>query len=180
MAPPSKKPAPKLLTSQPIDTQSSRSRAGPYSLTKAFWKLSPNLRKQTRALLLKQLLQIVRRVPAEAVTKLRTIHIWVEENEPHHPCMVYHPNIKWLRENGMNPDKARCVEIANARNFLDWTKDQPWMVLHELAHGYHNQFLDQGFENAEIQSAFQGAMKAKRYRSVPQEQRPNGRGLRGD
>jgi hypothetical protein len=41
------------------------------------------------------------------------------------------------------------------------------MVLHELAHAYHNQFLDQGFENAEIQAAFEGAMKANRYRSVP-------------
>jgi hypothetical protein len=136
-------------------------------VNKSFLETQPELAKQTRALLLKQLLQVVRRVPAQAVIKLRTIHIWVEEKEPHHACMVYHPNIKWLRENGMNPDKARCVEIANARNFLDWTKQQPWMVLHELAHGYHNLFLDHGFENPEIQSAFQGAMNANRYRSVP-------------
>ena len=136
-------------------------------INKGFLETQAELANQTRALLLKQLRQVVRRVSAEAVIKLRAIHIWVEENEPHHPCMVYHPNIKWLRENGMNPDKARCVEIANARNFLDWTKEQPWMVLHELAHAYHNQFLDQGFENAEIQAAFEGAMKANRYRSVP-------------
>jgi hypothetical protein len=136
-------------------------------VNESFLETQPELAKQTRALLLKQLLQIVKRVPAEAAEKLRRIRIWVEEEEPHHPCMVYHPNVQWLTENGMNPDKAHCVEVANARNFLSWSKDQPWMVLHELAHGYHHQFLDQGFENAEIQTAFRRAMKAKRYQSVP-------------
>ena len=113
-----------------------------------------------------QLRQIVRRVPAAAVKKLRTIHFWVEENEPHHPCMTYHPNPDWLREHDMNPDKARCVELSNARNFLKWTQEQPWMALHELSHGYHHQFLDEGFNNAEVKTAFDGAMKAKRYESV--------------
>jgi hypothetical protein len=28
-----------------------------------------------------------------------------------------------LIEHDMNPDKARCVEIANAQNFVRWTKD---------------------------------------------------------
>lgn len=136
-------------------------------VNRIFLETQPELAKQTLALLLKQLRQVVRGVPTEAVEKLRTIRIWVEEKEPHHPCMTYHPNIVWLKENGMNPDKARCVEVANARNFLEWIREQPWMVLHELAHGYHHQFLDQGFENAEIQSAFRRATLAKRYQSVP-------------
>ena len=51
-----------------------------------------------------------------------TIHVWVEEKEPHHPCMAYHPDPGWLREHDMNPDKARCVELANARNFLEWVQ----------------------------------------------------------
>ena len=136
-------------------------------VNKSFLETQPALAKQTLTLMREQLRQIVRGVPAEAVKKLRTIRIWVEEKEPHHPCMTYHPNIVWLKENGMNPDKARCVEVANAREFLDWIRQQPWMVLHELAHGYHHQFLDRGFENAEIQSAFRRATEAKRYESVP-------------
>jgi hypothetical protein len=71
-----------------------------------------------------------------------------------------------LRDHGKDPDKARCVELANARNFLKWTQEQPWMVLHELAHGYHHQFLKGGFENPKIKNAFDNAIKSKRYESV--------------
>ncbi len=120
---------------------------------------------QTLALLRRQLYQIGRQVPQPALGKLRTIRIWVEEAEPHHPCMAYHPDPGWLRAHGMNPDKARCVEVANARNFLSWTRQQPWMVLHELAHGYHHQFLG-GYENPEIRSLYQRMLDKKGYESV--------------
>jgi hypothetical protein len=135
-------------------------------VNKAFLAKHSELAKETLALLRRQLGQIERRVPPEAVKKLRTIHFWVEENEPHHPCMAYHPDPDWLREHGMNPDKARCVELSNARNFLKWTREQPWMALHELSHGYHHQFLKGGFANAEITTAFNNAMKSNRYDSV--------------
>jgi hypothetical protein len=121
---------------------------------------------QTLALLKVQLYQITRMVPAPAVEKLRKIPIWVEREEPHHPCMCYHPDPGWLREHGMNPDKARCVEVANARNFLTWTKQQPWMVFHELAHGYHHQFLEEGYDNAELAAALAAAKEEKLYDDV--------------
>ena len=126
------------------------------------------LADRTLTLLKDQLYQINRIVPAEAVEAIKKVRIWVEEDEPHHPCMAYHPDAGWLREHGMNPEKARCVELANARNFLDWTEDQPWMVLHELAHAYHDQALEGGFDNAEVRAAFDRAMKAKLYDSVLQ------------
>jgi hypothetical protein len=126
----------------------------------------PDLAGRTLDLLRFQLYQVARRVPPRALAHLRTIRIWVEEQEPHHPCMAYHPDPRWLESHGMNPEKARCVEVANVRNFLRWTLDQPWMVLHELAHGYHDQFLDGGFANAEIQRAFERARAAGTYDSV--------------
>ena len=126
----------------------------------------PDLADRTLTLLKYQLYQVARRLPEKAVEKLRTIRIWVEEDEPHHPCMVYHPDAGWLRDRGMNPDKVRCVEISNARKFLEWTLDQPWMVLHELAHGYHDQALEKGHANAELKSAFDRATKAGLYKSV--------------
>ncbi|MFI5455512.1 MAG: hypothetical protein ACHRXM_08680 [Isosphaerales bacterium] len=126
----------------------------------------PELARRTLTLLDHQLYQIARRVPPAAVTKLRTIPIWVEEQAPHAKCMTYHPGAGWLRERGMNPAKARCVEVANVRNFLDWSLEQPWMVLHELAHGYHHQYLRDGFDNSEIKTRFDQAMNAKRYESV--------------
>ena len=135
-------------------------------VNKGFLAAEPKLCDKTLTLLRFQLYQITRRVPAPAVAKLRKIRIWVEFAEPHHPCMTYHPDARWLRDHDMNPDKAGCVEVANARNFLKWTLQQPWMVLHELAHGYHHQFLDGGFQNAEVLAAYRAAVAAKKYELV--------------
>ncbi|WP_165069868.1 hypothetical protein [Paludisphaera rhizosphaerae] len=133
---------------------------------RAFPRDEPELASRTLALLEDQLRAIERAVPAPAVAKLRTIPIWVERDEPHHPCMAYHPSASWLVEHDMNPDKARCVEIADARNFLDWCRDQPWMVLHELAHGYHHQVVEGGFNNPEIAEAHRRAEASKSYDRV--------------
>jgi len=134
-------------------------------VNKSFVRKQPKLCEQTLTLLRHQLYQIRRKVPARAVAKLRKVTIWVEEKEPHHPCMAYHPDANWLRAHNMNPDKARCVEVANARNFLSWTREQPWMVLHELTHAYHHRFLG-GYGNPEILAAYKRATKAKLYDSV--------------
>ena len=111
-----------------------------------------------------QLYNITRLVPSDALAKLRKIPIWVELAHPRHPCMCYHPSADWLREHLMNPAKAGAVEIANAKNFVSWTHEQPWMVLHELAHGYHFQVL--GEDHAEIKACYDEARKSKRYESV--------------
>jgi len=135
-------------------------------VNKSFVRDEPQLSQQTLTHLQHQLYQIKRVVPNPALTKLQKINIWVEEKEPHHPCMAYHPDVSWLREHDMNPEKAKCVELAGARNFLTWTIAQPWMVLHELAHGYHDQFLDKGFDNLGILAAYKNAIKQKRYEEI--------------
>ncbi|HET6882104.1 MAG TPA: hypothetical protein VFI31_18200 [Pirellulales bacterium] len=135
-------------------------------VNKGFRQREEQLCTDTLALLRQQLYLIVRNVPPAAVDQLRKIVIWVEEAEPHHPCMCYHPDPGWLSEHDMNPAKARSVELANAKNFLIWTHDQPWMVFHELAHGYHHQFLEDGFENTEVRAAFEGTKAAKTYDAV--------------
>jgi hypothetical protein len=122
------------------------------------------LRGDVLKLLDDHLYRITRAVPDKALAKLRAIPIWVELAEPHHPCMCYHVSPDWLRDHGMNPEKAGAVEIANARTFLKWTHEQPWMVLHELAHGYHDQVL--GFDNAEVRACYEHARTAKLYESV--------------
>ena len=101
-----------------------------------------------------------------AVKKLRTVRIWVEENDASTPCMAYHPGAEWLREHHTNPAMAGGIEVANARKFLDWTLEQPSMVLHELAHAYHHKFLPGGFENSELKAAYENALKTKIYESV--------------
>jgi hypothetical protein len=122
------------------------------------------LSAQTLKVLGEHLFRITRVVPAEALAKLRRIPIWVELAHPRHPCMCYHVSADWLREHNMNPQKAGAVEIANAKNFLGWTLEQPWMVLHELAHGYHDQVL--GFDHAEVRACYDNAVASKSYESV--------------
>jgi hypothetical protein len=135
-------------------------------VNKKFARDEPALCDETLALLRHQLYQIPRMVPKEAAAKLRKVTVWVEEKEGHHPCMAYHPDAGWLRGHDMNPDKAKCVEVANARNFLTWTRQQPWMVLHELAHAYHHQFMPEGFDNGDTRDALRNAKEQKLYDSV--------------
>jgi hypothetical protein len=127
-------------------------------------KENDGLRNDTLKLLDFQLYQITRVVPKGPLEKLQKMPIWVEKAHPRHPCMCYHISPGWLREHGMNPEKAGAVEIANCRNFLRWTITQPWMVLHELAHGYHHQVL--GLDHAELKACFERALEAKTYESV--------------
>ncbi len=129
-----------------------------------FAKENDELREQTLKLLGDHLYRITRVIPAPALARLRAIPIWVERAHPRHPCMCYHVSPDWLRQHGMNPRKAGAVELANARNFLKWTHEQPWMVLHELAHGYHDQVL--GYDNADVRAAYDAAVAAKTYESV--------------
>lgn len=121
---------------------------------------------RTLDLLAHKLRDVERVVPPGPLERIRTIRFWVELAHPRHPCMCYHPDAGWLREHDMNPDKAGGVEIANAQRFLDWSATQPWMVLHELAHGYHHQFLPDGNENAQVCAAFEAAQRRGQYAEV--------------
>lgn len=133
---------------------------------KGFLREHPQEAQETLKLLEYHLYQIRRTLPSPAVKKLQKVRIWVEWQEGHHACMAYHPNRRWLEEHGMNPDKVKSVEIAHARNFLEWTKNQPWMVLHELAHAYHDQFLPGAYNNPEVKAVYESALQAGLYQKV--------------
>jgi hypothetical protein len=111
-----------------------------------------------------KLYDITRVVPATALRSLQKVPIWLGVEDGHAPCAEYHPSREWLTKNGYNPDKARAVELGNAARFLEWSLDQPWMVLHELAHAYHDQVL--GYEHAEVRAAFQQAKDGGSYESI--------------
>jgi hypothetical protein len=123
-----------------------------------------NLCERTLKLLDAQLAQIVRFVPAGPVRRLREIPFWVERSSRQFPCMCFHESSDWLRSHGVNPDKTDGVELANPENFLVWTKDQPWMALHELAHGYHHRYL--GDDHAGIKHRYEHAKASGKYDSV--------------
>ncbi|MCH2140427.1 MAG: hypothetical protein MK100_05255 [Phycisphaerales bacterium] len=125
---------------------------------------SPELLAATIEELDKQLYAITRVIPPTALQRIRQIDIWVELEMPKTACMCYHVSREWLIPNGYNGDKEGDVEIGNARAFLEWTKGQPWMVLHELAHGYHDQVF--GYEDPEIKRAWKRVEESGIYDSV--------------
>lgn len=122
--------------------------------------------KGVRRELSTQLYRISHVVPDGPLSKLREITIWIHTDDAATKCMAYHPAPEWLKEHGSNPAMAHGVEIANAKNFLSWTYEQPWMVLHELSHAYHDQFLNGGFENKDVKSVWDADMASKKYDQV--------------
>lgn len=107
-----------------------------------------------------RLQDIVRLVPAPAVVELRKVPIWLGTSG----IARYHPDRGWLEKNGSDPEKAKAVDLGSAKGFVRETKRQPFMVLHELAHAYHDRTL--GFHQAKIRAAYDGAVKEGRYDSV--------------
>lgn len=118
-------------------------------------------------LLRSQLQEIVRVVPAPAVAKLREVTLWFSPRYPGvKPKAEYHPGAGWLRNHGRDPAMVKAIEFTNVREFEAETKRMPNFALHELAHAYHHQFLEQGFENAEIKAAYNQAKTAGSYDHV--------------
>jgi len=119
---------------------------------------------KTLRLLEVKLYDTSRVVPKRALEELRQVPIWVEFQDSDIRCSCYHPSEKWLAAHGFHPEKAKSVEIGNASNFLQWTLDQPSMVLHELAHAYHHRVL--GYDDPDIKAAYKSAVESKSYESV--------------
>ena len=125
-------------------------------------------------LLERQLKEIVRVVPAPAVTSLQSIALYFSPEYPGvRPTAEFHPDAGWLREHGRNPAMAGAVEFTNIRRFEAETQRMPNFTLHELAHAYHHRCLLHGFANPEIKAAYEQAKSSGRYDRV---ERCNGPG----
>jgi dipeptidyl-peptidase-4 len=105
-------------------------------------------------------------VPAEPLARLQGVEIWIEHDHPRLKAMQYHPSRDWLVSHGHDPRLARKVHITQARELLSRSQmlKHPAVVLHELAHAYHDQVL--GFDHPDILAAFNKAKEAGSYESV--------------
>ena len=108
--------------------------------------------------------RIRRVIPAEALAHLRKVVIWVEYRNPKQTTACYHPSRGWLVANDYNPDKEKAVELGSAVHFLRYVGHQPWMILHELAHAYHDQVL--GWNHPKVKATYDKAKKAGTYEKV--------------
>ncbi len=126
-----------------------------------------------------QLGRIARVVPPKPLAKLRKVRIWVEWASDPEALTVFHPSAQWLRENGYNPEKAGGIAVGNACKFIECSRDdQPWALMHELAHAY--QFLVLGEDHPAAQKAYRKAMDGGLYESVAHVHGGSEEGLRGD
>ncbi len=125
----------------------------------------PGAAKEAMAELDSQLKQVCAAVPENHLAALKKIRIWIEWEAKKNGAAEFHVSSGWLKDNGYNPDKLRAVEINNTRNFVKWSRrDQPWMVLHELAHAYH--FTVLGSRYARLRAAYEQAKDRKLYDAV--------------
>jgi hypothetical protein len=82
--------------------------------------------------------------------------------------LCYHPDQRWLVENGLHAEKHQCVEISCASFYKkDCHLWEPGgLFLHELSHAYHHSLLPDGYQNRDIEECYQKAMKDGLYEKV--------------
>ncbi len=106
-------------------------------------------------------------VPEKALAKLRTVTIQFDLDYGDLVPMQYHPDAGWLKEHGYSKKLAKCVHIPSLADFLEpqGIHGQPWVVLHELAHGFHDQVI--GFDEPRVTAAWKKFRDSGKYKSVP-------------
>ena len=117
-------------------------------------------------LLTARLVAIAIVVPESALAKLRAVTIELDLDYAGLRPMQYHPSADWLKEHGYSEALAKCVHIPEAEDFLSPFENHrmPWVVLHELAHAYHDQVL--GFDEPRIVAAWEKFRDSGKYQSV--------------
>jgi hypothetical protein len=92
-------------------------------------------------------------VPPEKLKKLKAVTIVMDLDHGKLGSMQYHPGEQWLIDNGYAADLVKCVHIPRAADLPTKRNinEQPWVILHELAHAYHDQVL--GFDHPRVREA---------------------------
>lgn len=124
------------------------------------------LRDQAFKALANHLQRIKFIVPERQREQLMKLRIWIELDNPGLKSMQYHPSRGWLERNQHDPQLEKHVHIPRAQDLIKrstWAK-HPYVILHELAHAYHDQVL--GFDDAEILAAFESAEEQGIYSQV--------------
>jgi len=107
-------------------------------------------------------------VADEPLAKLMQVGIWLEldtTNGPHGrtPTFHYHPFLGWLKKMDFHPGKHKCVEYSRAASLVGNRRGRGTAIilLHELAHAYHDQVLS--FNDPDILAAHKRAREGGKY-----------------
>jgi hypothetical protein len=125
-----------------------------------------DLGKRTLQLLMMRLVDIKMALPGDKVERLQQVPIWLDRTHGKLKPAQYHPEARWLKAHGYDVAMAKGVHIPDAAEFASprHQRVQPWSVLHELAHAYHDQVL--GFDHPDIVAAWKKFKAGGRYEKV--------------
>lgn len=123
---------------------------------------SPRKLERALELLEEKLDQVNEIVPEPVKARLHEVPIWLSKNSA--SGAVYHVSELWLARNKRHVAMAKGIELQNIDHFLSWTREQPMMILHELAHALHHRIF--AYNHAEITEAFQSAKRSGLYLRV--------------
>ena len=111
-----------------------------------------------------QLFNMKRVLNKDVISAMQKVTIYVDEKDKGKSVAQYHPSADWLKNNSFSTSKAKCVEICDPKKFLNYSKSQPFIMLHEFMHAYHHQVLK--FENKEIIRLYKSALEQGKYKKV--------------
>jgi len=133
---------------------------------KALLEKEPELAAEALSLAEMQLRDLTWVLPEERIQELRQVVIVLDLDHPKLKGMQYHPSRQWLKDHGHAEDLALCVHIPQAKSYVSLKRSniQPWVMLHEMAHAWHHQFLD--FNHEGIAAAFSKAVEKGNYEKV--------------
>ena len=117
--------------------------------------------------LAQHLYKISRVVAPARLVELRKLVIRLElDNKQGLKSMQYHPDLDWLEEHGHDSTLVKQVHIPRAATLYSRKTlfKHPWVVLHELAHAYHDQVLT--FDHRGVRGAYRKAVRDGQYKSV--------------
>ena len=117
-------------------------------------------------LLTGKLLQISIALPQNRLKQLRGVTFFLDLNHGQR-ITQYYPDSKWLRQHDYDPAMARSIHIPNAAKFVRLIEGdrQPWVMMHELAHAFHDQQI--GFDAPRVMSAFKRSVDAGQLDKTP-------------
>ena len=149
-----------------VDGYTSRAVEGwPVRVSETLMAEKPDQTRHALELLGEQLRIVKDVIPQQTIVKIINVPIWFSPKyEGVRPTGEYHPGAGWLKSQRRRPELHRCIEFTNIPIFEREVKRMPVLVLHELAHAYHDQEL--GFDHAEVKATYDIALNNGSYESV--------------
>jgi hypothetical protein len=97
----------------------------------------PELERAFASILADQIATLAR-LPETARTLIAPVEIFVSSGTHRAFGAQHHPSAAWLASHGYPAAFARNVEICDWREFITLVQDQPFCLLHEMAHAYQD------------------------------------------